>query len=129
MDSPGRLWCHSSPPKAGYKKASHSTRLSLQLFKGMLVRGMKAQTDKERYGQAFIRIGDHEVRGSRAVLLLKDMTACHQTHAHDMPFCDILSRSSLASILVQRIRGGLGIENRLVGYVFLIDGKGRIRWR
>lgn len=29
----------------------------------------------------------------------------------------------------QEIREGLGIDNRMVGYVFLVDGKGRARWR
>jgi len=29
----------------------------------------------------------------------------------------------------EKIREGMGIDNRMVGYVFLVDKKGRMRWR
>lgn len=29
----------------------------------------------------------------------------------------------------EEIREGMGIDNRMVGYVFLVDRKGRMRWR
>jgi hypothetical protein len=29
----------------------------------------------------------------------------------------------------QAINEGLNIDNRMVGYVFLVDSKGRVRWR
>ena len=29
----------------------------------------------------------------------------------------------------EAIREGMGIDNRMVGYVFLVDRKGRMRWR
>jgi hypothetical protein len=91
--------------------------MAKQLLKFMMVNGQKSVIERERHGQTFLRFGNTEVCTFTCVC------ACgwHRL-AFDSP-------DQLQTHTSQEIREGLGIDNRMVGYVFLVDGKGRARWR
>ncbi len=52
------------------------------------------------------------------------------THGPSTQLNEAFTSHHVTSIpIAQAIREGLGVDNRMVGYVFLVDGKGRARWR
>lgn len=107
-----------------------------QLLKFMLVNGQKSSIERERHGQSFLRFGDTEVGtpcDDTPVPKHRPKTPSQRPSPNPgrIPLHKYISLhpSSMQSPPQQEIREALGVDNRMVGYVFLVDGKGRARWR